>query len=57
MTAFQIKTLARDVRREDALIPSVEFRFFRELFQFFGDDCAAREEHWQSRAHIVVENE
>ncbi len=45
------------MRREDALITGGELGFFRELFQFFGDDCAARQKHWQARADIIVEDE
>ena len=57
MTALQIQAFARDVRRENALITGSELSFFRELFQFFGDDCAARQKHWQPRSDIIVENE
>ena len=57
MTAFFVKAFARDVRRANALITGGELGFFRELFQFLGDDCAARQKHWQTRAHVIVENE
>src|SRR5512143_2730379 len=56
MTTLQIKAFARDVRRENALITSNELSFFRELFQFFGNDCATRQEHWQARAHVIIED-
>ena len=45
------------MRREDALIASGELGFFRQLFQFLGDDCAAWKKHRQTRTDIIVENE
>ena len=57
VTALFVQAFARDVRRADALVTGGELGFFRELFQFFGDDCAAREKHWQTRTDIIVENE
>ena len=56
MAALQIQAFARDVRREDALITGGELGFFRQLFQFLGDDCAARQEHRQPGSDVVVEN-
>ena len=57
MAALSVQAFARNVRRADALITGGEFSFFRQLFQFFGDDCAARQKHWQTRAHVIVEDE
>src|SRR6266576_924757 len=57
VTTLSVETFARDVRCAHALITSSEFGFFCELFQFLGDDCAARQKHWQARTHIVIENE
>src|SRR5947208_15221664 len=57
VTALLVEAFARDVRCADALITGGELGFFRELFQFFGDDRAARQKHWESRAHVIVEDE
>ena len=57
MTALFVQAFACDVRRADALITGSELGFFRELLQFFGDDCAARQKHRKTGADIVVENE
>src|SRR5213596_3295819 len=45
------------MRRAHALITGGEFSFLCKFLEFLGDDCAAREKHWQARADIVVENE
>jgi hypothetical protein len=57
VTALFVKAFPRDVWSADALITGGKLGFFGELFQFFGDHCAAREKHWQARADIIVENE
>ena len=57
MPALQVQAFARDVRREDALITGGELGFFRQLFQFLGNHCAAREKHRQPRADVIVEDE
>src|SRR5207249_7517885 len=57
MTTLFVQAFARDVRRADALITGRELSLLGELFQFFGDDCAAREKHRQTWPDIVVKNE
>src|SRR5437868_2902667 len=57
MATNLVKSSSRDVRRVHTLINSSELRFLCELLQFPGDDRAAREEHRETWADIVIENE
>src|SRR5437773_5038193 len=57
VTAFFVKTFPRDVRGANAFINGGEPRFLCELFQFFGDDRAAREKQWQTWTDNIIENE
>src|SRR5947207_11104326 len=56
MTALLVQDLARDVRSADALITSRELSFFCKLLELFGDHRAARQEHRQTWANVVIEH-
>ena len=57
MTARLVQVLPRDMRRAHALITGGEFRFLRELLEFFDDRRAARQPQRQARSDVVVEGE
>src|SRR5207248_10612608 len=57
VTALFVQALAGDVRSTHALIAGSELGLLCEPLKFFSNDGAAREEHRQTRANVVIKNE